>query len=97
MPTVAESTWLETRERIQQAVKNFVEARFRDIDDSEDILSARLFALGLRGQDLKAEVYRAATLKFERLRCPSTLKVCISMKMGGKCNQRKTCDESNRN
>ena len=94
MPTVAESTWLETRERIQQCVKDFVDARFRDIDDSEDILSARLFGLGLRGQDLKSEVYRAAELKFERLRCPATLKICFSLKMAGKCNRRKTCEKA---
>ncbi len=93
MPTVAESTWLETRERIQQASQDFINARFRDIDDSEDILAARLFALGLRGQDLKAEVYRAAALKFERLRCPSTLKICYSIKMAGKCSRKQICDK----
>jgi hypothetical protein len=93
MPTVSESTWLEKKERVQLACTDFINARFRDIDDSEDILTARLFALGLRGSDLKEEVYRAAMLKFERLRCPATLKVCYSIKMGGKCNRRNVCEK----
>jgi hypothetical protein len=66
MPTVAESLWLEKRERIEQCCKDFIEAKPLSIDDSIDVLRARLFGLGLRGQDLDITVRKANTDKFER-------------------------------
>lgn len=70
MPTVAESREPERTERIAQSVKEFIEARPLTINDSEDVLRARLFSLGLRGTDLSLEVSRAKMKKFERNQIP---------------------------
>lgn len=66
MPTVAESMWLARRERVEQAVKEFVEAARGSVDDSEGVLSARLFGAGLRGQDLRTQVRLALMEKSEK-------------------------------
>ena len=68
MPTISESPWQEKRERIAICVQDFIEAKPLSIDDSEHVLSARLFGLGLRGQDLRHEVHRAVTEKLEHER-----------------------------
>jgi hypothetical protein len=65
MPTVSESTWLDRKERIEQTISDFVGAKRLSIDDSVDVLSARLFGLGLRGQDLKTEVRLAEMEKIQ--------------------------------
>lgn len=85
MPTVAEMIWPERDERIRICVQQFVEASPRDIDDSEDVLKARLFGLGLRGQDLQLEFRNACLVKFERQKCPGTGQVCRRIKLRGSC------------
>lgn len=85
MPTIAEPIWPECDARIKQAVVDFVTAKPREIDDSEDVLTARLFGLGLRGQDLRAEVYAAVVAKQERQKCPGTGKVCPRVRLKGTC------------
>lgn len=65
MPTISEPTWQDRRERIEQAVKDFVEAKPLSIDDSVDVLTARLFGLRLRGTVLKTEVRLAEMQKIE--------------------------------
>jgi hypothetical protein len=85
VPTVSEPTWPERDDRIKIAVQQFVKAKSREVDDSEDVLKARLFGLGLRGQDLELEFSRAKTKKFERLKCPGTGQVCRRKKLIGPC------------
>jgi hypothetical protein len=65
MPTVAESMWLARKERVDEAVRDFVKAARGSVDDSVDVLSARLFGAGLRGQDLKSQVRLAEMEKSE--------------------------------
>lgn len=65
MPTISEPTWQDRDERIKIAVRDYVEAKPRTIDDSVDVLEARLFALGMRGQDLHTEAYAAQVRKEE--------------------------------
>jgi hypothetical protein len=67
MPTVAESMWLARKERVEQVVKDFVNATRGNIDDSVGVLEARLFGAGLRGQDLRTQVRLAQMEKIERL------------------------------
>ena len=86
MPTIAEPIWPERDERAKIAVRQFVEASPRDIDDSEDVLSARLFGLGLRGGDLRLEMRQAKLTKFERQKCPGTGKVCPRIRLKGSCD-----------
>jgi len=88
MPTIAEPLWPERHARVAQAIREFVEAAPRSIDDSEDVLSARLFGLGLRGQDLYLEVHHAALQKFERQKCPGTGQVCRRKQLIGPCECR---------
>jgi hypothetical protein len=52
MPTISEPTWQEREERRKQAIKEYIEAKHLEINDSIDVLGARLFALGMRGTDL---------------------------------------------
>ena len=82
MPTVAEPIWPEQDERRALCVKQFIEARPNDIDDSEDVLRARLFALGMRGHDLQMQVYAAKIDRHERRLCPRTKQDCPR---GGGC------------
>jgi hypothetical protein len=63
LPTVSEPQWPETHERIEQVIKDFIAAKPLSVDDSEHVLSARLFGLGLRGSDLRSEVNRTVTEK----------------------------------
>lgn len=53
MPTISEPTWQEREERQKQVIKDYIEAKHNEIDDSVDVLRARLFALGMRGEDLR--------------------------------------------
>jgi hypothetical protein len=72
MPTISEPLWHDRDERIKIAVRDFVEAKPRTIDDSVYVLEARLFAFGLRGQDLHMEAYAAQVRKeeYRRRRVP---------------------------
>lgn len=83
--TISEPIWPERDERIKIAVQQFVAAKPRDIDDSEDVLRARLFGYGLRGQDLQSEFNHARLAKFERLKCPGTGQVCRRKRLIGPC------------
>jgi hypothetical protein len=65
MPTISEPIWRDRDERLKIAVRDFVEAKPRTIDDSIYVLEARLFALGLRGSDLHMEAYAAQVRKDE--------------------------------
>lgn len=85
MSTVSEPIWPERDERIEIAVRQFVEAKPREVDDSSDVLSARLFGYGLRGQDLRSKMYDAVAAKQERQRCPGTGKVCPRIRLKGSC------------
>lgn len=71
MPTIAESREPERTERIKQCIKEFVEAepdRFGGygVGNTDAVLHARLFGLGLRGEDLKTEVRLARMERYER-------------------------------
>lgn len=59
--TVSESKWRELKER-QDAMIN----EFLDGVDSEDVLLARLYGLGLRGDYLESEVRQAKARKHGR-------------------------------
>jgi hypothetical protein len=65
MPTISEPLWRDRDERIKIAIRDYVEAKPRTVDDSVYVLEARLFALGLRGQDLHMEAYAAQVRKDE--------------------------------
>lgn len=65
MPTVSEPTWRDIQERAERVIKEFVEAKHFSVDDSADVLRARLFAYGLRGDDLKSAVRLAEEKKRE--------------------------------
>jgi hypothetical protein len=71
MPTIAESREPERTERINQCVREFVEAK-RDryggygFANTESVLHARLFGLGMRGEDLRTEVRLALMERYER-------------------------------
>lgn len=65
MPTVSEPIWPERVERYKQYVQEFIKAQPLSVDDSVDVFSARLFAIGFRGQDLRTEVHLAEAAKFE--------------------------------
>lgn len=65
MPSIGEPTWRSLKERREQCVRDFHAAIPGTVSYSPDVLAARLFGLGLRGQDLKAEVRLA---EMERLR-----------------------------
>lgn len=64
--TVSESKWPELRDRYQQIMDDYVNARPFSIDDSEIVFSARLFGLGYRGDELRTEIWLANTLKMEK-------------------------------
>lgn len=82
MPTISESLWPDKKERIARYVEDYIKAAPRTIDASEDVLTARLFGLGLRGQDLYLEVHKACLDKYDkRATCP----------LGGKCPHYGTC------
>lgn len=85
MPTIAEPLWREKQERVALAIKDFVEAIPRSIDDSPDVLAARLFGYGLRGQDLALELREASQRKFDRQKCPATKQTCRAIKYRGTC------------
>jgi hypothetical protein len=69
--TISESREPERTERIKQCILEFVEAK-RDrsgkysIGNTESVLQARLFGLGLRGEELRTEVRLAKIERFER-------------------------------
>jgi hypothetical protein len=69
--TVSESREPKHTERIKQCVLEFVEAK-RDrlgdysIGNTEAVLRARLFGLGLRGEDLRTEISLAKMERYER-------------------------------
>jgi hypothetical protein len=82
VPTISESLWSDKKERIARYVEDYIKAAPRTIDASEDVLTARLFGLGLRGQDLYLEVHKASLDKYDkRADCP----------LGGKCPHYGTC------
>lgn len=85
MPTISEPVWREIQERVKIAVQQFIEATPQQINDSEDVLKARLFGYGLRGSDLDVEVWHAKDQKFQRQKCPGTGKVCPRIRLYGKC------------
>jgi hypothetical protein len=90
MPTISEPIWREKQERVEQAIKDFIEAERHSVDDSEDVLRARLFGFGLRGEDLHLEVHRACLAKLERRpKCPKTREPCPYYGTCMQCLQRK--------
>lgn len=59
MPTTSEPLYQEFKERLDGAIKDFIEASPGTVSDSSDVLRARLFGLGLRGESLNYEVKNA--------------------------------------
>ena len=51
--------WHAKKERQDAFIQAYLDAKPHSIDDSEDVLRARLFGLGLRGDYLAAEVRQA--------------------------------------
>jgi len=62
MPTV-DSDWHAKKERQDAMINAFLEAKPHTIDGSHDVLRARLWGLGLRGDYLDAEVRQAVGRK----------------------------------
>lgn len=85
MPTVAEPIWPGKEERRTLCITEFVRARPGDVDDSLDVLRARLFGLGLRLDDLRLEVSRAQEMKATWRRCPLSGAECRRIALTGNC------------
>lgn len=66
MPTISEPIWRDKEERIAQAIKDYIESKPGSIDYSEEVLRARLFAAGRRGQDLETDLRLANQDKFHK-------------------------------
>lgn len=61
MPTVSESLWPELKRRYEQVVEDYVSGT-----DSDDVFTARLYGLGFRGLELRAELHLAQHQRIER-------------------------------
>ena len=69
MPTISED-WHAKKERQDAYINAFLEAKPHTIDGSYDVLRARLWALGLRGDYLDSEMRQAVARKADRTNPP---------------------------
>lgn len=77
MPTQSESLWRANKERQDQCVQDYLNGI-----DSEDVLRARLYGLGLRGDYLESEMRFANTFKVERTPAPKIIYMVMVMERG---------------
>lgn len=61
----SEMQWPYLKERYEQVVSDYIKAKPNSLDDSENVLRARLKGLGYRGAELESEVKLAIWQRME--------------------------------